>query len=345
MKIQSPGVALVIFMTVFSPVSHAVCIHESTACVEGPATRIINGYEIFRDCWRHESSYTCVGEVATEDSYCQELRDRGCSPIGQSCNSDGCILEYQCQTGTSTIQTGDGCENQAVTMTQVSYDTGYSPNTDFAVAAANASAIEHAVSDMFSADPACVEDPPGSGSFTCDSGIVAIFSGDQKACRKDSFGFNKCCSLGGWGVDVGLNQCNADEHELGFAREAKRTHYIGSYCTHSNLFGCYAHAYVYCVFTSKIGRIIQEQGRIQLGIGWGSPENPNCRGLSVNEIASIDFDLIDFSEYFGDVFAEMGATPSTADMQNIVDSYVNRLRNADCSQLSDTGCIESAQQQ
>ncbi len=332
------------FLGLLAGEASAVCSHDSVVCAEGPETRTINSLPVYRDCWRYESAYTCTGTHYTEDAYCQALRDRGCVAVGQNCGDDGCILEYQCQSGSSTIQSSSGCDSQTVSLGSVTYDTGYSANTDFGLAAANASAIEDAVSGMIKDDLSCYEDPPDSGSYTCIDDI-AIFSGNQKSCRKDSFGFNKCCSLGGWGVDAGLNQCNADEHELGFAREAKRTHYIGSYCTHSNLFGCYAHAYVYCVFTSKIGRIIQEQGRVQLGIGWGSPQTPNCRGLTEAEIASVNFELVDFSEYFGDVFAEMGATPSTADMQTIVDSYVNRLRSADCSQLGDTGCIESSQQQ
>ncbi len=321
----------------------AVCTHDSEICAEGPETRTINGLAVYRDCWRHQSAYTCAGTTAVEDAYCQELRDRGCIAVGQTCNADGCTLEYQCQSGGSTVQTGQGCESQTVSMGSVTYDTGYSANTDFGVAAANASAIEDAVTGMISNDLSCYEDPPGSGSYTCIDDI-AIFSGNGKSCRKDSFGFNKCCSLGGWGVDAGFNVCSAEEHELGYAREALRTHYIGRYCSHSNVFGCFAHAYVYCVFNSKIGRIIQEQGRVQLGIGWGSPQAPNCRGLTEVEIASINFDLIDFSEYFGDVFAEIGATPSNTDMQSIVDGYINRLQSAGCSQIGDQGCVQGAQQ-
>ncbi len=322
----------------------AICTHNSTTCAEGAETRIINGLPVHRNCWRYSSGYTCSSNTAVEDTYCQELRDRGCVPLSQSCDTDGCQLTYQCDSGTSTTQTGAGCDTQSVSMGNVNYDTGYQPNTDFGIAAANASAIESAVTGMIKNDLSCHEDPPGSGSYTCIESI-AIFSGEGLSCRKDSFGFNQCCNVNGWGVDAGLSACTAEEHELGYARQAKRTHYIGSYCSHSNVFGCYAHAYVYCAFNSKIGRIIQVQGRAQLGIGWGSPQAPNCRGFTDAELASINFDLIDFSEYFGDVFAEIGVTPSSTDMQNIIDSYVNRLTNAGCSQINDQGCVAGAQQQ
>ena len=49
---------------------------------------------------------------------------------------------------------------------------------------------------------------------------------------------------------------------------------------------------VWCTFGSKLGRILQEQGRKQLGRGWG-----DCRGLTVAEIEGIDFGSLDLSEF------------------------------------------------
>ena len=49
------------------------------------------------------------------------------------------------------------------------------------------------------------------------------------------------------------------------------------------------------MFGSKLGRILQQQGRSQLGIGWSS-----CRGLTVAEIKRIDFAGLDLSEFTED---------------------------------------------
>ena len=46
------------------------------------------------------------------------------------------------------------------------------------------------------------------------------------------------------------------------------------------------------MFNSKLGRILQQQGRGQLGVGWGS-----CRGLTVAEIEGIDFASLDLNEF------------------------------------------------
>lgn len=54
---------------------------------------------------------------------------------------------------------------------------------------------------------------------------------------------------------------------------------------------------VYCCFNSMLARLIQEQGRLQLGLGWGTGDLPDCRGFSMGEISEMDFTKMDLSEY------------------------------------------------
>ena len=46
------------------------------------------------------------------------------------------------------------------------------------------------------------------------------------------------------------------------------------------------------MFTSELGRILHEQARPQLGIGWS-----HCDGFTVAQIQRIDFDRVDLSEF------------------------------------------------
>ena len=46
------------------------------------------------------------------------------------------------------------------------------------------------------------------------------------------------------------------------------------------------------MFGSKLGRILHEQARPQLGLGWQS-----CRGFTTAELGRIDFDRVDLSEF------------------------------------------------
>ena len=66
-----------------------------------------------------------------------------------------------------------------------------------------------------------------------------------------------------------------------------RSDYIGNFCSKKLSLGlvkiCVQKSDSYCAFNSSLARIIQEQGREQLGISWGSAESPKCRGFTVEE--------------------------------------------------------------
>lgn len=49
---------------------------------------------------------------------------------------------------------------------------------------------------------------------------------------------------------------------------------------------------------------MQEQGRAQLGIGWGGASSPDCRPLTLDEFKRIDFSKIDLEELFADMLKQ-----------------------------------------
>src|SRR3546814_6810954 len=82
-------------------------------------------------------------------------------------------------------------------------------------------------------------------------------------------------------------------------------HFIGSYCTSSFLGICLQKAHGECCFNTKLGRIIQEQGRTQLkafnGNLWGTAKKPMCRGITPEELQALDFSKINLSESYADI--------------------------------------------
>ena len=124
---------------------------------------------------------------------------------------------------------------------------------------------------------------------------MRFFTGQRRACHIKLFGLANCCKNSG--LLVGLGNCSASERELAEERHAGNTHYLGRYCSKKTFFGvCVRHSRAWCVFGSKLGRILQQQGRRQLGIGWGS-----CRGFTVAEIEGIDFARLDLTEFTQDL--------------------------------------------
>ena len=124
---------------------------------------------------------------------------------------------------------------------------------------------------------------------------MRFFTGQRRACHIHFGGLANCCRNSG--LLVGLANCSASERELAEERNAGNTHYLGRYCSKRTFFGvCIRRSRAWCVFGSKLGRILQQQGRVQLGIGWSS-----CRGLTVAEIEGIDFASLDLSEFTEDL--------------------------------------------
>ena len=142
------------------------------------------------------------------------------------------------------------------------------------------------------------------GGDEFDRAALRFFRGERKACKIRFGGLADCCRNSG--LLVGLGNCSPAERELAQERHDGNTHYLGEFCARRILGICVTRERRWCVFGSKLGRILQEQGRAQLGIGWGS-----CRGLTVAEIEAVDFDALDLSEFTADLLAA-GTEPSVS---------------------------------
>ena len=133
------------------------------------------------------------------------------------------------------------------------------------------------------------------GGEKFDRDDMRFFTGRRRACTIRLFGLANCCRNDG--LLEGLAGCSASERELARERHDGNTHYLGKRCAKKTFFGvCIRREKVWCTFGSKLGRILQEQGRRQLGRGWG-----DCRGFTVAEIERIDFDRLDLSEFTGNM--------------------------------------------
>ncbi len=108
--------------------------------------------------------------------------------------------------------------------------------------------------------------------------------------------------------------CDPEEVELGVRKALRSTHRIGSFCT-DRVFGkCVRRETQYCMFNSPLARIFNEQARLQTHVSWGTPEYPNCQGITVAEFQKLDMDQVDLSEWTGIVVSS-----GLIDMQDTTD--------------------------
>ncbi|MFE8035025.1 conjugal transfer protein TraN, partial [Thiohalocapsa marina] len=69
----------------------------------------------------------------------------------------------------------------------------------------------------------------------------------------------------------------------------------------------------FCCYNSPLARIINEQAYPQLGRSWGEAKQPDCRGLSLQEMERLDWSQIDLSEWIA-LLTQAGQFPSPEDL-------------------------------
>ncbi|SMC28611.1 Type-1V conjugative transfer system mating pair stabilisation [Desulfacinum hydrothermale DSM 13146] len=105
-------------------------------------------------------------------------------------------------------------------------------------------------------------------------------------------------------------KCDEDELRLGIDRKVGNCVYIGTYCAKKVfLIGCIVKKTAYCCYKSPLARIIMQQIRPQLG-GFGSPKDPNCAGLTPQQLEQVDWSRVDLSEWVARL-QQSGLVPSS----------------------------------
>ncbi len=196
---------------------------------------------------------------------------------------------------------------------------------DFAEAASIMESLKEASKDII-----CSEQIDDQGNCL---GQIYIFNGKSGECRTPGVNttFFNCCSNNEGSFLFFEKYCKEEEWVTNAARDADRCHYIDEYCkTEWPIVGCVQEAKVYCCFKSKLGRIIQEQGRLQLKKfapdgQWGSAEDPNCVGFTPEEFQMLDLSKMDLSEYFADIQTK-AAEQIQQNMQDKVNEFYQNTR-------------------
>lgn len=98
------------------------------------------------------------------------------------------------------------------------------------------------------------------------------------------------------------NYCQDDiKNNIPYIKAMNLYYTVGQYCTRRVLGMCLESKDGMCVFNSHLAKLINIQGKAQLGISWGSAEHPNCAGFTQAQIAQLDFSKMDFGEFIADV--------------------------------------------
>jgi conjugal transfer mating pair stabilization protein TraN len=161
------------------------CSVASQTCSSGPETRIIDGREVYRDCWLWDKSYVCTTDSPMDN--CSALESNPlCSRVDTACveagEGAGCALyehQYRCVEADSKTVTEMDCDTQKFCVAGECFDTGYSPDQDFQLAIAMKEMMREA-------------------------GSYEIFQGEAGFCQEKLWGVGNCCKAKGGG-EAGKN--------------------------------------------------------------------------------------------------------------------------------------------
>ena len=287
-----------------------LCFVESET-TDGPGTRTSNGVSVERDWWVKQRKYRCE-YLENPPKSCDALKARGCVQVASKCIKkivDQCVLyqqTYECRDQMQSLAKSKLTGAVPYCLDGACVEQAWAPNQDMAEALSKLLIFKHMQTDM-------------------NAKAGTVFTGKAHRCHRDCVSFNNCCrKFKGWGQSIGLTRCSAAEKGLAMLRDKHRCVLVGTYCSKKVLGVCVRKKTSFCCFGTKLARIIHEQGRRQLGLGYGTPKEPECRGLTIDELTRIDFGKVDLSELFADI--KLTAPPSKQITKQLKQSVIQHIK-------------------
>lgn len=256
----------------------SLCHVKKEQCTDTSKMRVIDGLQVTRPCWEKTLTYSCVSAHADE---CQIPKQKGCMQISSKCARIG---DNSCDLYEQTYS----CETESCRLPIACTKNLYCVDGD----CSKATPTEN---ENFGEDVSAIA-AVGEASNQYRQGNPTLFAGSVARCKIWPLDALDCCSDKGWGEKLNLAHCRDEDKALGRAKLDYKVHYLGKYCSKKELGICIEHKRTYCVFNSKLARIIHEEGRLrQINQGaLGTAKYPNCGGLTPEELQRIDMGKIDF---------------------------------------------------
>ncbi|MEM6409971.1 MAG: conjugal transfer protein TraN [Pseudomonadota bacterium] len=283
-------------------IGNDTCSLESEVCTEPNETRIINGLSVTRACWEWDRTYQCEGVAPANDCSALDARPEctfshdeclSYEPDGVTCN----VYDrwYQC----TTPNTG------------APPPPAYVCADDLYCIDGECTTVTREASTEFK-DAMVAMNVMGELRDEFDPNELKIFSGENLKCTKKLFGLSNCCS--GKGVPLLTPWlCNSQDRDVDEKDDAGLCYYVGTYCSNKILGVCTTKKQSYCCYGSKLVRILNEQGKAQLGMQWGKPKEPDCEGFLIAQFQQLDLSQMDFGEVYAE-FVDAANLPDEIEM-------------------------------
>ena len=271
------------------------CTFISSKCLDNTPEKIINGKTVKRKCWKEELIFRYFHPVVKG---CDFLKENQHHLVSRKCLKD---TEFGCALWELTFKRLKDAGNEKVSqlpsrtiwgMKEELGERNFELNKSFTEVATKLAVFEEIKKDL-------------ERSEAEDANRASIFKGECFKCSTnvlENVVYDCCFKMKGLATKLLLTKCSEEEISLADRRERGLCHYIGSYQEKFlDVLWKSRDVHVFSCFPSKLARVLQEQARLQLNKGWGTPENPDCSGLKVQELKKLDFSKIDLSEVYEDL--------------------------------------------
>lgn len=299
------------------------CTDAVKTCVS-KGERVVDGFKVHKDCW--EWSYVKTCHYPSKDDcknygHCYFVGNLDCllrDDYGTCVNQKqefSCESWYPVKIENQTIRTGlvekDGSETLVCKgmpcIDGNCVDKKYMTNGEMMDSISKLYAVSKMNPDK--------------------NGIFSLFQGSGIHCSKKAAAYSNCCRKDpkGWGKPLGT-KCTKDENELAEKRAKNLCVYVGK--SESKTLGVTTVVkHHFCCWGQMLDKVIQVEGRKQLGMDFGSGGSTNCRGLTLEEIQKIDFSRVDFTEFIDDFKVKFFGKYKAPDPNGIAKTIEGSSRN------------------
>jgi len=292
---------------------------------EGPVINLLEvnvaksivGYptSVLRPHWIDEHIYSCGGgSIANE---CSNLLDAGCTQIDSKCiQTRGPFCVEYLQTfscGKKNISSNLKCDGEKISISSepnMGVNDGFDLD-DFGSAVAQLSMVEELKKNIIRED----------------GESVLLFKGEQLTCDKDwGSDIKNCCNLKGIFKNIIGHRCPKEVEEIlapAVIRQKRCVEVDGWQCIARALGKCRKWRKSFCCYQGRLARIFQQIAHHQLGISWGTPEQPNCGPLDPRTFGKLNFD----EPYARNLLKEL-VDEATVNAQKYADNANSKLANS-----------------
>ena len=302
-------------------ISNYPCSDAVKTCVSSGA-RKVDGFDVYKECWEYSYAKTCAYPSRNDCrlyEHCYSVADLECLLKDSLGNCVNRKREFSCKSWEVISK-----ENKEAKIGLEAKD-GPSRMVCQGVPCIDGNCVDKSyftngemMDSISKLHTASQIKPDKKHNFN-------LFAGFDARCSKKALSYSNCCpdTHKGWGKHLGAS-CTKDEIDLIDKREKKLCVYVGK--TSNKTIGVTTVVkHHYCCFTNILEKVVQVEGRKQLGINFGSGANPNCRGLTLDEIKKLDFNKIDFSEFIDEITLKFAGTYKKPNPKAISDNINNHL--------------------